>query len=149
MQDALPQLGRAVGVHAAMVGFALHTHYVAVADRAALRHMELLVTSGVFFVLDYLYDFGDHVAAALHHYPVADHDPQALDLIHVVQGGTAHGCAADWHRLKPGDRRELPGAADLGLDVFHLSHSAASRILVSDGPTRRLPREPKPFLQPL
>ncbi len=89
------------------------------------------------FVFDHARDFGDHVAAALDFHPVADLHAQALDLVHVVQGGAADRGAADGHRLQRGHRREFSGASDLHQDVFDLRDASARGVLVGDGPARR------------
>src|SRR6185437_6384629 len=134
MQDAFAQFGRAGGIDAAVIGLALHAHYMAAANRAALRHLEMLVPARVLVVFNHLDDLGNHVPTALNHHPVADLYSEALDLIHVVQRGAAHRGAPDGYRLEPGDRRELPGASYLGLDVFHLRDPAARSVFVSSGP---------------
>src|SRR5258708_6769668 len=97
----------------------------ALANRATLRHLELLVPTRMVFVFDDLDDFGDHVATALHHHPIADLHTQALDLIHVVQRRAAHRGPADRYRLEPGHRREFARPAYLHVDVFHFGYAAA------------------------
>src|ERR1041384_8804348 len=97
--------------------------------------------AGVVFVVHHARDLGDYVAAPLHFRPIADLDPQALDFIHVVQRGTADGCAADSHRLQLRDGRELAGAADLNMYVLNLSDPTVRGIFVCNRPARRFSGE--------
>src|SRR5437588_5068733 len=98
-----------------MIGLTFGAHYVAIAFRAALRKMKLLMPARP--VLHDLHDFGDHVAAALHHHPVTDLYAQALDFIFIVQRGAADCSSSYGNRLEPGHRSELAGAAHLYLNV--------------------------------
>src|SRR5262249_60449867 len=132
------QLRRTVGIHATVVGFALHTHHVAVAHGAALRHMKLLVSARMILVFDHLHDFGNHITATFDHYPVADLYAQTLDLVLAVQRGSAHRGAADRHRLELGHRSQLAGTSHLHAGVLHLRPSAARGRLVRDSPARRV-----------
>src|SRR5271165_5011588 len=102
MANALPQLGRAIRVHAAMVGFALGANDVSSANRASLRHMKLPRAARL--VLQHPYNLRDDIAATLHRYPIADAYAQALDLVHIVQRGPAYRGATDGHRLQCRDR---------------------------------------------
>ena len=97
MANAFAQLGRAVDIDTAMVGFALGADDVSIAHRTTFRHVK--VTMAARLVFQHLHNFGDDVPAALHRYPVADAHAQAVDLVHVVQGGAADGGAADRDRL--------------------------------------------------
>ena len=109
--------------------------------------MEGLSAARVVLVLDHLRDFGNHVAAALHLHPVADLHAQALDFIHVVQGGVADRRAADRDRRQFRYRRELAGAAHLHADAFDLRDAGARRVFVGDGPARSLAGEAELSLQ--
>src|SRR5437764_15151470 len=99
MQECFARLGRTGDVHAAMVGLTLDAHHVPATFRAALRHVEFLVPARMLLVLDYLDDFGNHVAAALYRYPVADLHAQPLNLVGIVQRGAGDSGASDAHRL--------------------------------------------------
>ena len=99
------------------------------------------------FVFDHLRDLGDHVAAALDLHPVADLHAQALDLVHVVQGGVADGRAADGNRRQHRHRREFPGASDLHANVFELGDAGARGVLVGDRPARSFAGEAELVLQ--
>src|SRR5436305_1535200 len=129
-----------------MVGLAFSTHHMAATHRAALRKMKFLVAAGL--VLNDLDYFGNHVAAALHHDPIADLDAQPLNFIFIVQCGPADRSASDWNRSQPCHWGELAGASYLHLDVLDLRGSTAGRVFVSDGPTRGLTGESQPLLQP-
>ncbi len=99
------------------------------------------------FVFDDLRDFGDHVAAALDFDPVADFHAEALDVVHVMQGGAADRGAADGDRLQRRHGREFSGASDLHQDVFDLGDAAARGIFVGDGPARGFAGEAELVLQ--
>ena len=47
------------------------------------------------FIINDLRHFRNYIPATLHLHPVANLHAQALDLIHVVQRGISHRCAAD------------------------------------------------------
>src|SRR5258706_12157256 len=121
-----------------MVGCAGCADYIPLAYRTMLGHLETLVSAGMRVVIDHFHDFGNHAAAALHLHPVADSDPEAFNLVHVVQGRARDCRAADRHRLEPCHRSQFSSAAHLRNDVFNLRDAAASRVLVSDGPARSL-----------
>ena len=99
VQDALAQLRRAVGVDAAVVGFAFDADDVASAFGAAFGHVKLAVSARVVLVVDNLHDLRNNVAAALDQDVVADLDAEIVDEVHVVQRGAGDGGAADEHRL--------------------------------------------------
>ena len=134
MQDGFAQFGGAVGVDAAMIGLAFGADDVASAYRAPFRHVERFVAAGMVFVFDYACDFGDHVAAALDFHPVADLYAQALDFVHVVQGGAADCGTADGNRLERGYRREFSRTPDLYQDIFNPGNARPRGVLVGDGP---------------
>ncbi len=130
-----------------MVCLAFHSYHVAVALRAPLRHVEVLVAARVVFVVDDLDHLGDHVAASLHHYPVADLHAQALDLVHVVQRSPAHGGAANRDRLEHGHWCEFACPPHVHKNVFYPSRAAAGRVFVGDGPARRFASKAQPLLK--
>src|SRR5207249_1303551 len=107
VQDALAQLGWAVGVDTAMVSLAFHAHYMAAAHRAMLGYMKRLMSARMLFIVDHFDDLGNHIAAALHHDPVANHHAQSLNFILVVERGAGDGRPSDWDRLKSSDRSEF------------------------------------------
>src|SRR5947209_15330177 len=128
-----------------MIGLTFGAHYVAIAFRAALRKMKLFMPARL--VLHDLHDFGDHVAAALHHHPVADFYAQSLDFIFIVQRCAADCGSSDGNRLEPGHGSEFAGAAHLYLDVFYLGYAATRRVLVGNSPAWRFSGKPQPLLQ--
>src|SRR6266404_5214545 len=138
MQNRSLEFRGTIRIDAAMVGFARCADYIPLAYRTMLGHLETLVSPGMRVVIDHFHDFGNHVAAALHLYPVADSDPEAFNLVHVVQGRARDRRAADRHRLEPCHRSQFSSAAHLRNDVFNLRDAAASGVLVSDGPARSL-----------
>src|SRR4029077_9172646 len=73
-----------------------------------------------------------------------DADVFAFDLILVVQSGAGNAAAAYGHRLKDSDRSKNSGATDLNPDVEQTLFDPFRLIFVSNGPARRLGREPKP-----
>ena len=68
---------------------------------AILRHPEWLTIRAFFHHLQHV---RDHFSRALDQYRVTYLQPQPLDLIHIVECGTADSDAADLHRLKHRDR---------------------------------------------
>src|SRR5204863_10142211 len=102
MQNGLAQLGRTVGVDAAVIGFAFGAHNLRAAFRTSLRHVESLVSAGMIFVFDYLGDFGNDVSTTLYLHPIADLDAEALDLVHVMKSRVANGGAANRDRSQHG-----------------------------------------------
>src|SRR6267142_2108298 len=141
MQDRALQFRGTIRIHTSMVGLPGCADYIPLADRTVLRHLEILIPARMRFVIDDFHDFGNHVAATLDLYPVADPHAEALDLVHVVQRGAGNSCAADRNRLEPCNRRQFASAAYLGNDVFDLGDSAAGRVLVGDSPTRSFARK--------
>jgi hypothetical protein len=136
VQNRLAQLGGAVGVNTAMVGFAFGANHVAPAHRASLRHVERFVAAGMVFVFDHTRDLWDHVATAFDFHPIADFYSEAVDLVHVVQGGAADRGATDGNWLQRRHRREFAGSPDLDQNVFDFRDATTRSILVSDGPAR-------------
>src|SRR5579864_8792124 len=129
-----------------MVGLAFNSHDLAATLGAMLGHSELFVAARMLLVFDHAHHFGDDVAAALDHDPVADLHAQTLDLISVVQRRARDRGPADRNGLERRDGREFTGTADLDKDVFYLSHSGAGRVLISNGPARSAAGEPELFL---
>ncbi len=84
----------------------------------------------------HLHDLRDDVPGAAHDHAIADHHPQAGDLIHVVQGGVGHGDARHLYRLETGDRGDGPGAPHLEFDIEQLGQLFASGKLVRQRPAR-------------
>src|SRR3954471_3281216 len=103
-----------------MIRFPFDTDDIATALRAVFGHMEALAPAWMILVVDDTHDFWDHVTTALHHYPVADLHPQALDLVHVVQSGAAYGCSSDEHWLQCGHGRQLSGSPHLHQYILNL-----------------------------
>ena len=101
----------------------------------------------VIFVGDHFDDFGNYVAAALDHHPVADLHFQPIDFILVVKRGARYRCAADGNRLERGHRRQLACAAHLNKNVFNPAGAAARGVFVRNGPARSFTGEAKPLLQ--
>src|SRR6185312_13717199 len=120
MQNGLAQLGRALLVHAAMIGLAFGAHDMSAANWALVRHVKRLMSARVVFVVNHARDFRNDVAAALNFNPVTDLHAQAFNLVHVVQSGATHRGATDGNRLEFRYWRELAGASDLYVDVFDL-----------------------------
>ena len=136
MDQALAQLGRAVGVHATVVHLALGADHGAVALGAQGREVKIKRSAGVIGVLDRLDDLGNHIAAALDTHPIAHQQAEALDEVGVVQRGAAYRGAADEDRRQFGHGRQLAGAAYLYRDSLDLRHARFGRELVSNGPAR-------------
>src|SRR5690349_21671689 len=147
MQNRFAQLCRAVDIDAPVIRLTFRAHYVPAAHRAALGHMERLVPARMVLVFHHLYDLRDYIAAALHLYPVADLDPEAFDLVHVVQRGPAHSRSADWNRLEMSDRSQLSRPSHLRNNVLDLRHGRACGVLVCDSPTGCLASKTELLLQ--
>ncbi len=114
VQHGLFALRRASGVHASVSHFPVHVMNRAVALGTMLRHAKRLA------VLSFFHDFQNvrnDFARALDQHGVADLQAQPLDLIHIVECGTADSDASHLHRLKHRDRRQRARAADLHDDV--------------------------------
>src|ERR1041384_200550 len=105
------------------------------------------MSARMFLVFNYTRNLGDHVATTFDFHPIADLYPEAFNLIHVVESGAAHGCAANWNWLQCRDRREFSCTSDLHEDVLDLSNSSPRCVLVRDRPARCLTRESKFILQ--
>ena len=99
------------------------------------------------FIVDDLGDFGDDIATALDLEPIPDLHAEALDFVHVVEGGVADGSAADRNRSEHGNRCELSRAADLHADVFQFGDACARGVFVRDGPARSFSSEAEFVLQ--
>src|SRR5580704_13049071 len=136
VQDGLTEFGGAVGVDTPVVSFAFGADDVASADGASFRHVERFVAAGMVFVFDYARDFGNHVAATFHFHPVADFYAEAVDLVHVVEGGATDRGATDGNWPERRYRREFAGAPDLHQNVFDRGDAPTRCIFVSDGPAR-------------
>src|SRR6266853_3096513 len=147
MQNAFTQLGGTCCIYAAMIGFAFHAHHVPAAFRTALRHVERFVAARMVFIVDDFNDFGNYVATALDHHPVADLYFQTINLILIVERGPRHRRAADGNGLERGHRSELAGAAHLDKNVFDPAGAAARGVLISNGPARGFSGEAEPLLR--
>ncbi|MNZ54724.1 hypothetical protein D3C78_726350 [compost metagenome] len=82
----------------------------------------------------HLHHLRNHVAGAADDHRIADHQPQARHLVHVVQGGVGHGDASHLHRSQARHRGHRTGATDLELDVEQLGQLLLGGKLVGDGP---------------
>ena len=107
MQQALAQASRTIDVDAAVIRFAFGAHDLASADRAPVGKMENAVAARMVFVRDHFNDLGNYIPAALDQHEIADLQPQARDLIGIVQGGAADSRAADRDRAQNGHRRQF------------------------------------------
>src|SRR5215467_12769468 len=119
-----------------MIGLALGPHHIAAAYRTVLWHDELSRAPRMLAIVNDARDLRDHVSAALDFDPVAYLHTQALDLVHVVQRGAAHGRASDGHRLQLRNWRELSGTPYLHVDVLNLRSSGTRSIFVRNRPAR-------------
>ncbi len=124
--------GRAGGIDAAVVGFALGALDLGTADRAAIGKGEEAGAAGL--VGENGDDLGDDVAAALHTDGVADEQAERGDLVGVVEGGAGDGDAADRDGREHRDRGELAGAAHLDLDVLDHRDAEAGGELIGHCP---------------
>ena len=97
MQDGLPQFGRTIRIDAAVIHLAFRPHNLGSTHRTLLRHFKFFKVgrTRMVFIINHLRHFRNYIPAALHLHPVANLHAQALDLIHVVQRGISHRCAAD------------------------------------------------------
>src|SRR5690606_22952533 len=86
--------------------------------------------------LDHLDDLRDDVAGALHAHGVALADVLALDVVDVVEVGTADGDAADVHGPQHGDGRDDAGAAHARHDAQDLADLLARLELDGVRPAR-------------
>src|SRR6266576_3008639 len=133
MQQRFFALRGAGGVYAAVGDFAFGAMDGAAALGTIFWHAEGLAV-GTF--LGDFEDVRDHFAGALDEDGVADLQAEAIDFVHVVQGGTTDSDASDLHRLEHGDRSQRAGAAYLHTNVVHYRGFLAGGIFVSDGPPR-------------
>ena len=133
MEQRLFAFCRARGVHATVSNLALDVVNRAVAFGTMLGHAKRLA---VLPFLDHFQDVRNHFAGALDQHGVADLQAEPLDLIHIVERGTADSDASDLHRFENGDGRERAGAANLHDDVVDDGGFLPRGIFVSDGPAR-------------
>src|SRR5215469_2024518 len=121
-----------------MVRLALGSYDLPAAFRTVCRKLERPISARMILVVDDLNDLGNHVATALHQYPIADLHAESIYLVLVVQGGSLHSRPADRHRTQRSQWSQLSGPPDLHEDVFNLRDSRARCIFVSDRPARCL-----------
>src|ERR1700745_1242311 len=120
MQNALPQLGRTIDVHAAVIGLALCANHLSPAHRASLRHVKQAVPARMISIVKHAAHFRDYVTATLHFHPVANLDPEPLDFVHILTRGAADRCSSDRYRPEHCDRRKLSRAPYLYTDGLDL-----------------------------
>src|SRR5450755_4145282 len=145
MQQRLFALGRARGVHAAVSDLIFRFVDSAAALRTIRGHPEFFAVGTLF---DHFQHMRDHFAGALDQHGVADLQSQAINLVHIVERGTADGDASDLHWLKHGYWRQRPSPSDLDTNVVHDRGLLPRGIFVGDGPARRFRRETQFMLNP-
>ena len=123
MKQPFPQLGRTVGIDAAMVRLSLSPHHHTAALRTMLRELELAIPPRMIFIFHHAHDFGDDIAAALDHYVVADQDAETVDLVLVVKRRAFDHRSANWNRSEGSQRGKFAGASNLHQNVVHLGHT--------------------------
>src|SRR5947209_11982902 len=133
MQQGFLAFGGAGSVYAAVGDFAFGAMDGAAALGTIFWHAEGLAVGAL---LGDFEDVRDHFAGALDEDGVADLQAEAIDFVHVVQGGTADSDASYLHWLEHGDWRERAGAAFLHANLIHYRGFMASGIFVGDGPAR-------------
>ncbi len=74
-------------------------------------------------------------------------EAQPGNLVHVVQGGVAHGDTPDKHRIKSRHRGDRAGSTHLKLHGPHPGRRFFRRILEGDGPTRATRQGTQALLQ--
>src|SRR6266536_3591492 len=89
-------------------------------SRSLARHFKLFLPARMPLVINDARDLWDHIAATLDFYPIANLDAKPLDLVHVVQGGAAHGGAADGHGFQFRNWRQFASAPYLHMNLFNL-----------------------------
>ena len=131
VQQRFPFARGAGDVDAAVGDFAFGVMDLHAADGTFFRHLEFFF---FFAVLHYFQDVRDYFAGAFDQHCVSSVDAQALDFVHVVQGGFGYGDAADLHRLENGEGSEDAGAAYADFDLFQERGFLVGLIFVGDGP---------------
>src|SRR5690348_354109 len=105
------------------------------ADRTFFGHAK---GAAVRALLTDLEDVRDDLSRALDENGVADLQAEAIDFVHIVQGGTADSDASDLHGFEDGDGRKRAGATDLHANVVDDGGFLARGVLVGDSPARGL-----------
>ena len=145
MEERFPFARGAGDVDATVGDFAFSVMDLHAADRTFFRHLEFFL---FFAVLHHFQDVGDYFAGAFHQDCVSGMDAQALDFVHVVEGGFGDGDAADLHWLENGEGSEDASAANADFDLFQERGFLMSLIFVGDGPTGGFGGEADSFCRP-
>jgi hypothetical protein len=141
---ALRRADQAAG--AAVIGPARLAHDVAATGRASERHAEVghVAVARLGHAAD---DLRNHVPGAADDDAIACADALPPHLEDVVQRRARHRRAADEHRLEPGHRRQLAGAAHLHLDAEQARRLLLRRVFLRRRPARLARLEAEPLLQ--
>ena len=131
VQQRFPFARGARDVDTAVGDFAFGVMHPHAADGTFIGHLEFFF---FFAVLHYFQDVRDYFAGAFDQHCVSSVDAQALDFVHIVQGGFGYGDAADLHRLENGEGSEDAGAADADFDLFQERGFLVGLIFIGDGP---------------
>ena len=110
--------------------------------RARCRHSKLSFLPCARFLPNFD-DRWNHFAGFLDYHGVADANVFALNLIFVMERGSADRTSANKNRIEHGDRRERTCATNLNDDVEQPRLDAFGFILERDRPARRLRGEPE------
>src|SRR5580700_2186245 len=135
VNERFPSARWAGNIDAAIGYFTFGAMDARAADRALVRHLELLFFGAV---LDDLQHMRDYFTGALDKNCVASVDVEAFDFVHIVESGLRNSDAADLHWLKDREGSEHAGAAHADGDFAKESRFLMCGILVRDGPTGRL-----------
>src|ERR1700740_1394351 len=109
MKKRFPSASGTGHVDAAIGYFAFGAVDARAANRAFVRHLELLFFCSM---LDDLEHVRNYFASALDENRIAGVDVEAFDFVHIVQSGFGNGDTADLHGLENRGRRENARAAD-------------------------------------
>src|ERR1041385_7429594 len=139
MQNRFLQAGGTVCIDTPRSGFTFLSHDAPAADWTFCRDAEIVPLLSIFVARrqinpDY---FRYYVTTALDHHDVAHFQPKSLNLIFVVERGTADRDSAYCNGFEERNRCECSRSAYLYSDVQNTRGSLFRRILVRDRPPRR------------
>src|ERR1700757_627483 len=144
MKKRFPSASATGNVDAAIGYFAFGAVDARAANRAFVRHLELLFFCSM---LDDLEHVRNYFASALDENRIAGVDIEAFDFVHVMEGGLRNGEAADLHGLENRERGEHAGAADADCDLSEERSLLMRCVFICDGPARRFRSEAELVLQ--
>ncbi len=145
-RSKVPQLflqpRRAAHIHAPQINLTHLPHQPLTTPRTNHRKHDLFRPTRMRCIFNDLGNLRNHIPAALHRNIVPNPHTQPHNLIRIMQRSPRNRSPTYQHRSQRGHRRHLPGPSHLEQHTLQLRHRRSRRKLISNRPSRSLPRKP-------